>query len=105
MPNYAFTYKGEPRFERPEQGREHMEKWQAWMASLGDALISPGNPFGASKTVSLTGISDDTAADRLTGFSIVRAENMSAAVAMAQRCPHLAFGTMGVHETMDMGME
>jgi hypothetical protein len=103
VPNYAFTYYGEPKFQRSEEGAKHMEKWQAWMGALGDAVINPGNPFGASRVVSSDGVSDDTAANRLTGFSIVKAGSIDAACEMAKGCPHLEHGTMGVHETMEMG--
>lgn len=104
MPNYAFTYYGEPKFERPEEGAKHMEKWQAWMGGLGDAMVNPGTPIGASKIVSSSGVSDDSASNRVTGFSVVKAASIDAAIEMAKKCPHLAHGTIGVGEAMDMGM-
>lgn len=106
MPNYAFTYYGEPKFERPEEGAKHMEKWQAWMGGLGDAMVNPGVPFGAAKLVSSAGVSDDPASksNRVTGFSVVKAASMDAALEMAKACPHLDHGTIGVAEAMEMGM-
>ena len=104
MPNYAFTYYGEPNIDQPEQGAKHMEKWRAWMGGLGDAMINPGVPFGPAKIVSSTGVSDDAASksNRVTGFSVVTAASMDAALAMAQACPHLEHGTIGVAEAMEM---
>ena len=104
MPNYVFTYYGEPKFKSPEEGSEYMAKWQAWVGNLGDALVNPGVPFGKSKTVSSDGVSDDSRPNRLLGFSIVKADSMDAALKMAKGCPHLEHGTMGVHEAMEMNM-
>src|SRR5712691_7947275 len=101
MPNYAFTYYGEPRFESPEEGTEHLARWQAWVGSLGHALVNPGTPFGKAKTVSSGGVSEDGRPDRLTGFSIVKADSLDAAVEMAKRCPHLEHGTVDVAEAME----
>ncbi len=104
MSNYVFTYYGEPKFQSPEEGGKYMAKWKAWVGNLGDALINPGVPFGRSKTVSSTGVSDDAGSNRVTGFSIVKADSMDAALKMAKACPHLEHGTMGVHEAMEMSM-
>src|SRR5437899_3599252 len=72
MPNYAFAYYGEPKFESPEEGAKYMTKWKAWMSALGDAFVNPGNPFGKPKTVSSGGVSEDGGSNRLTGYSIVK---------------------------------
>ena len=104
MPNYAFAYYGEPKFESPEEGSKHMAKWQAWAGGLGDAWVYPGNPFGKAKTVSSSGVSDDARSDRLTGFSMVKADSMDAAIQMVKGCPHLEYGTVDVAEAMEMGM-
>ena len=76
MPNYAFAYYGEPKFESPEEGAKYMTKWKAWMSALGDAFVNPGNPFGKPKTVSSGGVSEDGGSNRLTGYSIVKADTM-----------------------------
>ena len=55
-----------------------------------------------SKTVSSGGVSDGS--DRLTGFSIVKAESMDAALEMAKVCPHLEHGTVDIAEVMEMRM-
>ncbi len=103
MTNYVFAFYGEPKFESPERGAKHMAKWKAWVGGLGDALINPGTPFGKSRTVSTGGVSDG-GANRLVGYSIVKADSMEDAVAMAKRCPHLEHGTVEVAEVMDMKM-
>jgi len=104
MSDYVLTYYGEPKFESPEAGAEHMAKWQAWMGGLGDAIVNRGTPMGRSKTVSSGGVSDDARSNRLTGFSIVKAASMDAALDMAKGCPHLEHGTIDVAEAMTMPM-
>ena len=104
MPNYTFAYYGEPKFERPEEGAKHKERFMAWVGGLGDALVDPGTPLGKAKTVSAGGISDDSRPNRLTGFSIVKADSMDAALEMAKGCPFVEFGTVDVAEVMEMGM-
>jgi hypothetical protein len=104
MPNYIVAYYGEPTFKSREEGAQHMAKWKTWMGGLGSALVNPGWPMGKSKTVSASGVSENTVANRLTGFSVVKADSMNSAVAMVKGCPHLEHGTVDVAEARDMGM-
>jgi hypothetical protein len=104
MPDYVFAYYGEPKFASPEKGAQHMAKWKAWISGLGAALVNPGSPFGKTKTVSSGAVSDRGGSNRLTGYSIVKAGSMDAALEMAKGCPHLEHGTVDVAEVMEMGM-
>jgi hypothetical protein len=101
MPNFVFAYHGS---KRPANPAQHMARWKAWVAGLGDALVNPGVPVGKSKTVSANGVSDGGGPSPLAGFSIVQAENMDAAIALARGCPHLDIGTIAVAEAMQMQM-
>jgi hypothetical protein len=103
MPAYVLAYYGEPRFEGADTCARHMAKWEAWISSLGDALVNPGTPLGEPETLGRDGASDRERSNRLTGFSIVNADSMVAALEMARRCPHLEHGTVDVAEVMDMG--
>ncbi len=104
MSNYVFAYYGEPKFESPEEGASYEAKWRAWFGSIGEAWVNPGNPMGMTKKVSSRGVSDVNGSTRLTGFSVVKADSMEAALDMAKRCPHLEHGSVDVAEAMDMGM-
>ena len=104
MSNYVFAYYGEPKFKSPEEGAKYMTKWRAWADGLGDALVNPGYPMGKPKTVSSRGVSDGGGSNRLTGFSVVKAGSMDAALKMAKGCPHLEHGTVDVAEAMEMKM-
>ncbi|MCZ6607669.1 MAG: hypothetical protein O7A64_08385 [Alphaproteobacteria bacterium] len=103
MPNYVFAYHGGKKPESPEEGAKHMAKWKAWIGGLGDAVVNPGTPLGQSKTVSSGGVSDDGGSNPLSGFSIVTADGMDAALEMAKGSPFLGIGgTIEVAEVMEM---
>ncbi len=102
MPKYIFAYHGGERPENPEEGAKHMARWKAWVEGLGTAVVNPGTPLGKSKTVSSSGVANDGGANPLSGFSIVRADSLDAAVEIAKGCPYLEFGTIEVAEVMEM---
>ena len=102
MTDYAFTYYGEPRFKNPEEDAQHTERFMAWIGSLGEAVVNRDTPLGKTKTVRSSGVSDFVGSNRLTGFSIVKADNMDAALEIAKKCPHLEYGTVDVAEVTEM---
>ena len=57
-----------------------------------------------SKTVSSDGVTDDGGPNPLSGFSILEAETMEAALEMAKSCPFLDMetGTIEVAQVMEM---
>ena len=106
MTKFLFVYHGDGKPETPEAGKELMTQWRAWMEGLGDAIVDPGIPVGMSKTVSADGVTDDGGPNPTSGITIVEADNMDAAIAMAQPCPHITLngGTIEVAEAMEMEM-
>ncbi len=103
MSNYIFAYHGGEKPASPEEGAKHMAKWKAWIGGLGDAVVNPGTPLGKSKTVSSAGVSDDGGSNPMSGFSVVKADSMDAALEMAKECPTLEIGgTIEVAEMMEM---
>lgn len=101
MPKFVFAYHGS---KRPENPPQHMARWKAWVDGLGKAFVNPGVPVSKSKTVSSDGVTDGGGSNPLAGFSVVEADNMDAAIAIAKRCPHLDIGTIEVAEAMEMDM-
>lgn len=85
----------------PERQAELMKLYQAWVGELrSTGVFVSGSPCG-SKQVLLTGQPHGAAAkatdhtptkDVLTGFFIVRAKDIDAAVAIAGKCPALGHG-------------
>jgi hypothetical protein len=101
MPKYVVAYYGGKKFESPQDGAAYMAKWKAWIGGLGDAVVNPGTPLRKGKLLSSSGVSD-VGANLLTGFSTISADNMDAALALAQGCPHLDHGTIEIAEVMEM---
>lgn len=79
-----------------------MAGWGAWFGGLGDAVVDGGNPCSGSKTVASNGSITDGAAGNISGYSILKADNLDAAAKMAKGCPVLAGGgSVQVYETFN----
>ncbi len=105
MTKFAFIYRGGRPPATPEEGRAHMQKWRAWSGGLGAAMVCPGMPFAEAVTVAADGETEGSGAIPLSGVSIVEAEDLAAAQAMARACPHLDLGgDIVVARGLDMEM-
>jgi hypothetical protein len=106
MPNYLLAYHGGSMPEGEEAQAASLEAWNEWMDAVGDQLLDGGNPAGASRTVSSDGQVSETEGDRVTGYSIIEAEDIDAAVEIARGCPILADGgSVEVAELVDMAFD
>lgn len=102
MAKFLLAYKGGDQPQGEEEGRAVMQAWTTWFSSLGEAVADMGNPIGATKSVGPDGTSKDGGSD-ISGYSVLEADSMDSAVAMAQSCPHLqANGIIDVCETFDV---
>ena len=91
MANYLLVYHGGSMPQTPEESAGVMTAWNAWFGQLGAALVDGGNPASATRTIAPNGtVSDDPAGP--TGYSILKADSLDAAVALAKGCPVLAGG-------------
>jgi hypothetical protein len=105
MPKFALIYRGGNPPSSPEEGQAHMTNWRAWSAGLGAAMTYPGMPFSAALTVSSNSVADGSGDIPMSGISVVEAEDLEAAQAMAKSCPHLNLGgDIVVAQGMDMEM-
>jgi len=101
MANYLLLYHGGSQPSTSDEGAKSMEAWQAWFGSLGAATVDIGDPTGPTKRISASGVSDD--ANGATGYSIIAADSIDAAVELAKGCPHLgAGGTVSVSEKLGL---
>ncbi len=91
MANYLLTYYGGGMPETQEEQARVMDAWTAWFGQLGDTLVDGGNPTSRSRAISPDGsVMDATSAP--TGYSIISAADLDAAVTAAKGCPVLAGG-------------
>jgi hypothetical protein len=102
MANYLLVYHGGSMPETEVQQAAVMQAWTDWFAKLGDALVDGGNPATRAKRIAADGsVSDDPAGP--SGYSILRADSLDAAVALAKGCPVLGGGsTVQVVETFEV---
>lgn len=99
MNKYIFLYLAPPTidqgFENPPFTWDDLEKWAAL---AGSALVDKGMLFGPSgKDVVDTGVVQGSAY-QIYGYSVVQAENMDAAVALAKTHPILIKERRGFYE-------
>jgi len=103
MGTYVLLYNGGSQPATEEEGKAVMDAWMAWFGGLGDIVVDPGNPFGPSATVNPDGSVSDAGVSGQTGYTVIRADDLAAAVEVAKGCPHLAaIGSVEVYETFDI---
>jgi len=104
MTNFVLLYTGGGMPEGEEEQAKMLAAWGAWYEKMGAAIVDGGNPFGASKKVTDKGISDGAVSSPpATGYTIITADSLDAAVATVKEHPHLQFGgQVTVHETFQV---
>ena len=103
MAQYVIAYIGGNRPDTEEEGKQHMEKYMAWLADLGEAAVSPANPLANTHTVSPDGEVSAGSLTSMSGYTIVLADSIDDAIAIAKECPFLDVGgSLEVSELMKM---
>ena len=103
MLQFVMTYLGGNHPSTPEEGRQHFARYMQWLGSLGDSAISPANPLANTQTVSADGSVKAGGSTAMSGFTIIEAESMDAALEAARSCPFLEIGgSLEVSELMQM---
>jgi hypothetical protein len=106
MPQYIFVYLGGEYPADPAEGQKHFEKYQQWLRSLGDAVLSPAIPFKDTHTVQPDGSASPGSMSAMSGMSILRMASMQEALAAAQSCPFLEInGALEVSEMIEMSSQ
>lgn len=102
MANYLLVYHGGKMPESPEEGAKIMKAWTDWFGVLGGALVDGGNPVSKVKTIASNGTVSDGGVNPSSGYSVIKADNLDAAVALAKACPVLEGGaSIEVAETFN----
>jgi hypothetical protein len=94
MPKFLFTYRvpNIPLEQRlaelgPSAGAGTMALWNSWIESLGTHLLDHGNRVSDARMVGRC--QGDT---RSSGYNVITADTLDAAVALAGQCPFLEKG-------------
>ncbi len=100
MANYLLAYTGGGMAQTESEREAAMAAWGSWFQKLGSAVVEMGAPVGASSSVTASG-AGGPAASGLTGYSVISADSLDAATALAKDCPVLAGGgKVDVYETI-----
>ena len=101
MANYLLAYHGGGMPETEEARAKVMAAWGQWFGTLGPALVDGGNPVARTSTISPSGsVAEGGGANPVSGYSVIKADSMDAAVQMAKGCPLLeSGGSIEVAET------
>jgi hypothetical protein len=92
MSQYIVVYIGGNQPSSPEEGKQNYKKYKEWLSSLGNAVVSPANPFKNTHTVN----SDHTVTPgsklAMSGYTVLETESIETALEMARTCPFLDIG-------------
>ena len=103
MKQFVLVYLGGNQPSSEEEANKHFEKYMAWLSSLGEAVVIPTIPLKDTSTVSPDGTIREGGSSAMSGFSIIKADSMEAALSIAQACPFLEIGgSLEVSEMMQM---
>jgi len=103
MKQFVFVYLGGNHPSHPDEANKHVTKYFEWLSSLGEAVVIPTIPLKDTVTVSPDGAVAAGGSSAMSGFSIIKAESMDAALAIARDCPFLEIG--GSLEVSEMMMQ
>jgi hypothetical protein len=103
MSQYIITYLGGDMPSNPEEGQKHFAKYREWLAELGDAVVSPANPFKDTNTIKPDGSVTPGSTSAMSGFTVIEVDSMENALKAARTCPFLEIGgILEVSELMHM---
>lgn len=103
MAKYLLVYHGGSMAEGEAAQKQAMDAWGAWFGRLGSALVDGGNPASATKIIGADGAVSSGNGHSPSGYSIIQADSLDAAVTLAKGCPVLSAGaTIEVVETLDV---
>ena len=104
MPKYLLSYHGGD--FPPELDAEVSAKWAKWADAIGDRFIDRGGPLMPARTVGAGGVVSHTGRHETTGYGIIEADTLEAAIEIAKACPQLSAphkdGTVEVAELIVM---
>lgn len=105
MNQYLIVYLGGNPPSSPEEGQKHFTKYKEWLGALGEAVVSPANPLKSTHSISPEGNATEGSQIGMSGYTIVKAESIEAAIEISKACPFLEIGgTLEVSEMVQMNM-
>ena len=91
MTKYLLVYYGGKMETDPKLVEKSMAKWMKWFTDLGQAVVDGGAPTQPGKMVSSSGVKS-VGAKPVSGYTILQADSLNAAIALAKGSPVIAEG-------------
>lgn len=86
-------------FEMPTP--QVQQAWMSWFGSIADRMVDSGSPLGPGREVTKNGTKElGHGLDAVTGYTVIKAESLDEAEAIAKTCPIVT--GMRVYEAMQM---
>ncbi|MDR3577889.1 MAG: hypothetical protein P4L50_28835 [Anaerolineaceae bacterium] len=104
MNNYLLLYSGGSMPANESEVKAVTHEWEVWFGKLGGDLVDAGNPFTpGAKAIGNDGkVSDVPMSSMASGYSVIKADSLDSAVALAKGCPVLKGGArISVFETFN----
>jgi len=93
MPKYILGYHGTGAGLSKEEEERVNAAWGEWFRAMGPAVLDIGNPIGMSRTINANrSVSEGGGVNPMTGYSLIEAPDLDAAVELAKGCPIFASG-------------
>jgi hypothetical protein len=105
MANFVLLYSGGSMPATEAEQAAVLQAWGVWYDRLGSAVVDGGNPFTPlAKSIASDGtVSDGPVGTMATGYTIISADSLDAAVEQAKSCPDLqSGGQVSVYETFNV---
>lgn len=92
MPKFLVTYHGGDMPASDEGRQQAMAAFAAWVGATGEALVDPGAPLGAARTVTADSVADGPASGPATGYSVLDTADLDSAVDLVRNHPFVGRG-------------
>jgi hypothetical protein len=92
MTKFLVTYHGAGAPSTEAEKQQAMPAFMAWVNDVGNAVVDPGAPLGASVVVSTAGVEAGTATGPAAGYSILEADDLEAAAELVRSHPFVGRG-------------
>ena len=103
MKKFLLVYYGGKMESDPKQAKAMNDAWMKWFQESGKAVVDAGAATMPGKTVKGKTATKGVQGDPVTGYSVMQAEDIDGAVAIAKKSPHLASeGQIAIYEIMPM---
>ena len=92
MPKFLVTYHGSNMPHDPESMAKARDAFMQWAGKTGPALVDPGAPIAAMRTVSNSGTNDGPADGQFNGWSVIEAADLNGAAKLVADHPFIGRG-------------